>query len=764
MFKPIEQKKFQTSLVVTDYFATLVELSDNVYNVSLDFNINRDDVIAKKISKIKIKISKKSYQEIRQVSDSNFLTKSLEVFRKSKNKEYSKILEEKISIADMLASTSKERRVLVEVNSPNFEKQLQNFRSPPTDFFTLRDKNLSIIKDIKLDPAEAIMVSDSIASSQITTLKNHYLFDSINSLTKDKKYYSARRTSIEPQNKFYVNKIVKIPEIYKNDQLEVTFELYTDSNPHALIFEEIKKTFSIQDLLSIKNSLIEKPSIKESYAKIGLSGLFVNQLDKNASGIQVLKKTINSNDQISRYTTIFKNEKLVKNINQKINETNSLSEIQVYRCVAYSSDPSSKVFSAYRNIIVGTIPFIDPTIVLIADNQEQKAVEITVKNPPLEATEFQVLRRKILKDSFGSFEDYQEITKFFTTRPSPQKIYDKDVKHGEYYEYSIKYKLNSSILKQSVSKIHKFVDSSNFKSIAVNITDYTLNTSNSGPIISFSINSNVVEEKNNVILKAINQLGVGQSFQQEFEKIKDKFQDVVFFNVTRTNLSVSPAIEEEFKDIISNGVFIDSPETRKNSGVSDINLNHDYLYEIRGYYKNPVSLLKDLVITVPSQIRVGTGSSKKTYKYKPYKWLQQKVLNSGTLIAEDANGNLLQPSFLEDGDIGIVANIKVDKLETLLQIKSASAKRVDIKTVFISWKIEASIEEYDHFVIVKESKGQRSVLTTTQSLKYADIIARDDVGTIIYYITPVYNDYSVGPTVRTNSVVVNPEELDGSLK
>ena len=52
MFKPIEQKKFQTSLAVTDYFATLVELSGNVYHVSLDFSINRSDVKAKKISKI----------------------------------------------------------------------------------------------------------------------------------------------------------------------------------------------------------------------------------------------------------------------------------------------------------------------------------------------------------------------------------------------------------------------------------------------------------------------------------------------------------------------------------------------------------------------------------------------------------------------------------------------------------------------------------------------------------------------------------------
>ena len=762
MFRPIEQKKFETSLMVPDYFATLKELRDNNYHVGLDFNINRSEVEVKKLTKLKIKVSRKN-QEIRQVNNSNFLTKNLDAFKKSKSKETFKIVEETIDLVEALKSANKKRRVLIEINSPNFEKQLQNFRSPTIDFFTLRDKNLSIIKDIKLDPAEAIMLNDFIANSNVTILKNYYLFNSINSLTKDRKYYSTIESNAI-QNKLYINKLIKIPDRYKNEQLEVTFELYTDSNPYALIFEERKKTFNIQDLLSIKNAIIEKPSIKESYTRIGLSGLFVNQLDEKASGIQVLKKTINSNDQVSQYTTVFKKEKFVKNINQKIDESNSLSEIQIYRCVAYNSDPGSKVFSAYRNIIVGTIPFIDPTIMLIADNQQQKAIEITIKNPPSEATEFQILRRKILKDSFGSFENYREITKFLAIKPVPQKVFDYDVKHGEYYEYSVKYKLNSRTIKHSISKIHKFVDSSNFKSISVNISEYSLTTSNTGPVISFSINSNTVQEKNNLILAAINQAGIGERFQKEFEKIKDKFQDIVFFKVTRTNLSISPAIEEEFKDVITSGQFVDSPETRKNSGVSDINLNHDYLYEIRGYYKNPASLMKDLVLTIPSQIKVGTGSSKKTYKYKPYKWLQQKVLTSGTLIAEDAEGNLLQPSFLEDGDIGIVANIKVDKLETLLEIKSASAKRADIKTVFINWKIDASLEEYDHFVIVKESNGKRAILATTHNLKYADVIKLSDVGTIIYYITPVYNDYSVGPTIRTNSIVVNPEEFDGSIK
>ena len=78
--------------------------------------------------------------------------------------------------------------------------------------------------------------------------------------------------------------------------------------------------------------------------------------------------------------------------------------------------------------------------------------------------------------------------------------------------------------------------------------------------------------------------------------------------------------------------------------------------------------------------------------------------------------------------------------------------------------IESSIDEYDHFVIVKESNGgKRKILTTSRDLMYVDEIRSTDAGTIIYYITPVYNDYTVGTTIRTNSIIVDPEELDSAL-
>ena len=775
---PIEPKKIITSLAVSDYFAEVIETKNKIYYINLNFNIVTADIVNSskiissnnKVATLKIKVYvKKAYElAIQQNNNTNFLTKGLNAFISMQRINAAKILEEKIDLKFLLDRTdlTAKRRVLVNIDGKRLKDTISARPLSSTNFLTPRDNNLLIIKN-KLDPAEAIQLDSEDVSRRrssdvdeaVNHLKNHYITDSVNSLLKDNER-SIVADSNRRQQTLFINKLISIPERYKNEELEIFFELYPSTDPNSLIYKEVKKTFYICNLLSIKNSIIKKPSIQESNTTRGLSGLSIKQLDKKASGIQVFKKTINSNGQVSKYKSFFRERNFMMNNEQEIREANSQSEIQIFRCVAYADDSSSKTLSAYRNVIIGTIPLIDQTIILISDVQEEKAVKITITNYPHEVSIFQVSRRKILKDSFGSFEEYKVIQHFVDIRQQ-QTVLDKDVINGEYYEYSIAYMDNRGDRRQSVSKIHKFVDSSNLKSIAATISDYTLTTSiteNPGPVITFSIQHVINQESTSLISDVISQAGLGENFKQEFEKIKDKFKDIVFFKVTRINLSISPSIEETFNDLITNGPFTDSPETRHNSNISNIDLNHDYLYTVRGYYKNPASLMKDLVITVPAK---GTT---KAYKYRPYKWLQQKVLNSGTLLPEDSNNNLLHPSIFEDGDIGVVANIKIDKLETLLELKSATARRVAIKTIFVSWMIESSIDEYDHFVIVKESNGgKRKILTTSRDLMYVDEIRLTDAGTIIYYITPVYNDYTVGTTIRTNSIIVDPEELDSAL-
>jgi len=767
MFKPIEQRKVETSLAIPEYFATLVGLRENHYVFNFAFNINRQEIKSKKLTKLKIKISRKNYEEsIRKNTslDRNFLTRGFSALQAARTKDSFLILEELVNIEELNSQYLDKRRVLQEVRPPNFDTQLQNYRNTRLDFFTLRDRNLSIIKTLKVDPSEVVLTDEYRKNSHVNTLFNYYLLESTNSLSKDRKYYYGIESN-KVKTRMYVSRQIRIPEKYKSEQLEVTFELYS-ANSNNLVFEERKKVLVIQDLINIKNGIIQKPIIVEAPLSNQTTGLQISQNDPDAKGLQVQKKIISTNNHVSKYVTIFQAENLRKNNYTRIFEANSVSEIQIYRCTAYNSDPRTKTSSAFKNVILGTIPFIDSTTIHVSDNETEKAVEILVQNSPPEAIEFQILKRNLLNESYASFENYQQLSSFLPTRPYPKKVLDYNVIHDRRYEYSIKYKLNDGTIKDSAFKVHKYVDSSRYKSLQTTLSDLTMTMTNEGPSITFKIGSVSVEENNNLIQRTLSQsfqTGLADVFQKEFEKLKNKLQDLTFFKVTRINLSVSPAIEEEFKDILSSGEFNDNASTRKNSGISDINPNYDYMYEVRGYYKNPISLLKDLVITVPSQIKIGDGTKKKTYKFKPYKWLQQKTLNAGILSAESADGTLIQSSIVEDGDLGVVASVRVDKLEKLLELKSINAKRVDMKTIVLNWKIESSIEHYDHFVVVKESNSKRKILTTTQNLRHVDSIDLSEVGTIIYYVTPVYNDYTVGSTVRANTIIVNPEEFDSSI-
>lgn len=790
MIKPSEQPKLEHSLLVPQYFATLIEENNGTYIVDFAFNIKRHDIVTRNIKKLKIKLRKANYQETTQTikapstsSAMSILTTGINNLQKAQTIESSIILEETIDLAELSLKYQDKRRQLQSFAPINPSSQIQKLRELQNDTFTLRDKNLAVIKNIRIDPSEAITNDSYKNESFVNSLLNHYLFYSVSSLPKDITYYSSLETN-RKKPVLYLNHKVKIPVSYAKENIEVTFELYTDEQPNSLVFKERKTTFNIQNLIFYRNAKLTKPSIEEASNRLGVQGVRISQLDAAASGIQLQKKVINTAGFISNYSTIESSETSFKEKNSLSDNsfldfvpvTNSISEIEIYRCVAYDSSTSSKLLSAYKNIVVGTVPYIDSTTMLISSNQAEKAVEINIQNVPPDALEFKILKRKFLKNSFGSgetldngknvrpSEQHIELTRFLPTRPSPQRVLDTNVNPGDLYEYSVKYKLSNGLEKHSAFKVHKFVDSSKVKPIKVNISEVSTRQTNEGVSVSFNITGVSETEKNDLIVNALQQVGLDAVYQEEFQKIKDKFQDLVFYKVTRINLSVSPAIEEEFKDIVRDGLFVDNASKRSNSGIADIDLNYDYLYEIRAYYKNPISLLRDLVVTVPETTSVATGGTvKKGYSYKPYKWLQKRSLDSGTLPAETSTGDIIETSFIEDGDIGVVATLKIDRLDKFLEIKTAAAKRIDMQTISVNWKVESSLENYDHFVVVKQANKNRKIVVTTKDLRYIDTITREDVGTIIYYITPVYNNYEVGPTVRTGTIIVDPEELDGLL-
>jgi hypothetical protein len=131
------------------------------------------------------------------------------------------------------------------------------------------------------------------------------------------------------------------------------------------------------------------------------------------------------------------------------------------------------------------------------------------------------------------------------------------------------------------------------------------------------------------------------------------------------------------------------------------------------------------------------------------------------MLAEDDDGNFTEINLIEDGEAGVVASTTISNMQLMLGIEACNAERFDLNTVIVSWSLQLSNDMYDHFVIVKEVDQKRQLIATVTQDRYIDTVKQSEAGSVIYYVIPVFKDYSVGAASRSNTIVIEPEEFLG---
>lgn len=758
MIRPTKQQPIKTSLTVPDYYATLTEEQPNNYIINLFCHVLKQDIVKNNFSTLNVKVYEKLAPKVISRS-SNPAFRDSKVLRESIEKNKSMILESSVNLRKYNLELKAElTKSLIECTPPVFNSLLQAATINDNNQ-SLQDCNIEIIKGLKLDPSEAILMNSLMTDNQkdINKLKNHYLLNGIKN-NGNVKYYTVADKAITKE-RIYINFPISIPKKYVNSELEIVFQLQkTKSINHVVVVngELLTRILRVSNLLSLKNLSIKKPSIELSF-----DGLHLFQNDEKAKAFKLQKKSINKSFIISNYQTIAQDNNTKKDFLISVKQADSISELQIYRCLAFNSDANNHAFCSYKNLIFGTTFNIDSTILLVQESKENNGVEITVQNPPANASEFKIFKKRYIPDCLGAQEEEVSISRYQPTKPIPNVVIDTNITSGDTCEYFVRYKINDGTIQTSVSKIHQFFDVSKNKPITAQITSTLIDEYQLKPSVSITLDPRVIDEETSIIQRSLINSNFYEEYKSTFEKQLDKIQDLIFFKVVRTNLSKSPAIQEEFLDILtkSNLIFVDNTNSQKNSGVSELNLYDSYMYEFKAYYKNPLSLLKEYIIETPTKITTANKTLLKGYRYKPYKWNQKRVLNTGTTLSEDEKGNLNSPTLDEHEYTGVIAKTYVQKLGKDVGVNKCTAKRVDKNHIILNWQIISSHEEYDHFVIVKESNGKRKLLETTCNTQYLDTIDLNDAGTIIYYVTPVYMDYAVGNSASSNYIVLDPDEI-----
>jgi len=781
---PIES---QSSFEVTPYFATLLEENDLRYKFQVVFSISQSEIFKKSLNKVVINainpnviISEGTNQQESVASSAqtpasdnigyqelqNILLKNVRQINLARLKLNSiidsKTVDLQSHINNNVLSDLKAGKDIPNIpslysliNSIEENHEANSYPSSDINRYSIQSLNQRLISKFLIDPSEIVTEKKENKNLIIKNLRNFYLSSALSSLQKDEVYYKSVK-KVKLVDRVYIKTFLELPKDLSQTNIDIEFEIYEFGN--YIPIKRIEKKINVAKhvkLFYIENSL---PSLNSSDRFLHLSKV------SKSDSFEILQKTMNNAARVTSY----------RSREQKKFDSNSLqgtatfmidtvpnNSISIYRCLF--KDSSSTVSNPYfKNVIVGNPLQIDSSGLIIEPSSDSNYVTISIVNAPSFADQVQISRRQKVG---GEYNDFIVIVPFSYILDSKISFSDKSVKDGQIYEYKIKYKTSDGLVKESISRTYKHVSSSLFSNINTTIQNVVADTYKGKPRLNFNINSTFSPSTSE---KLKEYFAGSQAFAALYDSIiseSDNYQNLLFNKVTRLNLKTGE--RETFENLDNNNFanlsanFEDSEKTQRLFSLSPIEQNTSYKYEIRTFLRNPLSVLRDYVKT--ETVNVGSSGKTKTYSYRPYKWRQPLSLETGTILASDDDGNLIGRSTLDDGEVGITATYIINADPTSkneeLAIQDLIAERVDANKIKINWNVNKDILEYDHFILIKEANKKRKFLGAVISQDVIDFIEKDDAGTIIYYVIPVLNDYSLAPSSRSNSIIINPEEL-----
>jgi hypothetical protein len=237
---------------------------------------------------------------------------------------------------------------------------------------------------------------------------------------------------------------------------------------------------------------------------------------------------------------------------------------------------------------------------------------------------------------------------------------------------------------------------------------------------------------------------------------KEKYSEILVHEVVRTDLNTS---ERVVFPIMGDGSLVDDTSTRKLLGMKPINAQHDYLYQVFTYKRNPLTMFKDYV-------EYGVKDGKEWF-FSPYKWRNPAVLSTGKLYREDPL--TLKPvidtyeTYTSD-PYGMSAQILIRGAADTTKITSVSARRLDVNTAKITWSLSGAAKDnasiiYDSFVVMKVVNGIRSFVGRTQKTYVYHELTEADLGSVYYIVVPIARGYDIDDTSYSNELFIDSEGI-----
>lgn len=386
-----------------------------------------------------------------------------------------------------------------------------------------------------------------------------------------------------------------------------------------------------------------------------------------------------------------------------------------------------------------------PTTLSLNADSFTNGIRLEVRSMPAGPVTWCVLRKN-LSTHEKTYSIVSDMFKVTDESSAPLLFQDTTVSLNKVYDYKIR-----MIYKDGLEVDSTTTATLTYKPIANNIVNTKLLSPTIVPVgndydTTFSITSEIIPGQINLVKNALASQGLTE-YADALQADRSQLQKLFSYKVERFNLTTG---ELEDFGVLRDQNFSDL-KYQKNVSAKPLEAGSKYQYKVTTFLRSADSLLPSIRTTVS-----GSGG----YTYQPYKWKHPLALNEGTLSTpESRKRNFAQTDFTF-GDVVDVSTTTVSLADNIPIVEQANASKISESKVLVSWNVKGTLKKVDHFIVILEILGMRTIIGKSHALgnatyfRFLDKLTNGESGALTYYIVPVYQDQSRGAEVKTNTVIV----------
>jgi hypothetical protein len=527
----------------------------------------------------------------------------------------------------------------------------------------------------------------------------------------------------------------------------VRFELFDGES--CAVIDTVTVPLDVARHLKLFYTPKEPPTVNAVKAPLASKvNLEVRQVDPGATAVRVYKKTI------GRATVDTDDYALIGTYDlTMIGQLNVPVDIAIESPAIYRVVPLGEfgaVSSEYTNVVVTPDRYRPIKALAVNAQNAEQGIEIEVREFPPDCAAIEILcrNRSTHEKEWTNVGGVTLIDDATRTAGQFSTVHDT-VSDYRVYEYVARVIFRGGTSELAGNTLVERIPDEPGR-VDIQITDLIVSHEEAAPNVSFTMRSVLPEQDLDMIRQMMDKQQIQQFFNNDLAKEREFFQGLVAHNVQRVNLTTGQ--REDFGVITAD--FFNDQTLRKSQSAEPLRYENKYRYEISALVRSPETLFEKFEKTSVDEV------TRKSYTFKPSKFLHPITLREGTLVTSRGLKTRYAKDTMTHGRIGTVETVEVSFDSPPARIIEQNVSRFNKGLNIITWKLEGSIDQIDHFLIMKDVHGVRTVIGKSHSEfefgngQYLHPVGELDEGELAYVIVPVFNDYTLGEEETTNVVIV----------